>query len=45
MVKDYYDVRAVFKKTGRAIFISHLDVMRLMQRIAVITNIIQVSKV
>lgn len=32
MVKDYYDVRAVFKKTGRAIFISHLDVMRLMQR-------------
>lgn len=32
MVKDYYDVRAVFKKTGRAIFISHLDLMRLMQR-------------
>ncbi len=32
MVKDYYDVRAVFKKTGRAIYISHLDLMRLMQR-------------
>lgn len=32
MVKDYYDVRAVFKKTGRAIYISHLDLMRVMQR-------------
>lgn len=32
MVKDYYDVRAVFKKTDRAIYISHLDLMRVMQR-------------
>lgn len=32
MVKDYYDIRAVFKKTGRAIYISHLDLMRVMQR-------------
>lgn len=32
MVKDYYDVRAVFKKTERAIYISHLDLMRVMQR-------------
>lgn len=32
MVKDYFDVRAVFKKTDRAIYISHLDLMRVMQR-------------
>ncbi len=32
MVKDYYDIRAVFKKTDRAIYISHLDLMRVMQR-------------
>ncbi len=32
MVKDYYDLRAVFKKTDRAVFISHLDLMRVMQR-------------
>lgn len=32
MVKDYYDVRAVFKKTDRAIYISHLDLMRVIQR-------------
>ncbi len=32
MVKDYYEVRAVFKKTNRAIYISHLDLMRVMQR-------------
>lgn len=32
MVKDYYDIRAVFKKTDRAVFISHLDLMRVMQR-------------
>ncbi len=32
MVKDYYEVRAVFKKTDRAIYISHLDLMRVMQR-------------
>lgn len=32
MVKDYYDIRAVFKKKDRAIYISHLDLMRVMQR-------------
>lgn len=32
MTKDYYDVRAVFSKTDRAVYISHLDLMRLMQR-------------
>ncbi len=32
MVKDYYEVRAIFKKTDRAIYISHLDLMRVMQR-------------
>ncbi len=32
MVKDYYDIRAVFRKTDRAIYISHLDLMRVMQR-------------
>lgn len=32
MVKDYYDVRAIFKKTDRAVYISHLDLMRVMQR-------------
>lgn len=32
MVKDYYDIRAVFKKTDRAVYISHLDLMRVMQR-------------
>lgn len=32
MVKDYYDIRAVFRKTDKAIYISHLDLMRVMQR-------------
>ena len=32
MVKDYIDIRAVFSKEGRAVFISHLDLMRTMQR-------------
>ncbi len=32
MVKDYYEVRAIFKKTDRAVYISHLDLMRVMQR-------------
>ena len=32
MVKDYYDIRAVFRKKDRAIYISHLDLMRVMQR-------------